>query len=43
MTMDQDAPFGWDPPQEDEKDIMRELWGLAQIAVRNWLKNQPTT
>lgn len=43
MAMDQDAPFGWAPPEQNERDIMNELWGLTRIAVRNWLKNQPTT
>ena len=43
MQMDQDAPFGWAPPQQTEKDLMDELWGLARIAVRNWLKKPPPT
>jgi hypothetical protein len=41
MAMDQDARLGWDPPQADLDDVMRELWGLTRIAVRNWLKSQP--
>ena len=41
MQMDQDAPFGWAPPQQTEKDLMDELWGLTRIAVRNWLKKPP--
>jgi len=41
MEMDQGADFGWAPPEQKEKDIMNELWGLTRIAVRNWLKNPP--
>jgi hypothetical protein len=39
MEMDQDAHFGWAPPEQKEKDLMDELWGLTRIATRNWLKN----
>jgi hypothetical protein len=39
MEMDRDAHFGWAPPEQKEKDLMDELWGLTRIAVRNWLKN----
>ena len=39
MEMDQDADFGWAPPEQKENDLMNELWGLTRIAVRNWLKN----
>jgi hypothetical protein len=39
MEMDQDADFGWAPPEQQEKDLMQELWGLARIAIRNWIKN----
>jgi len=38
MEMDQDAHFGWAPPQQKEKDFMNELWGLTRVAMRNWLK-----
>jgi len=43
MEMDQDAHFGWAPPEQKERDLMDELWGLTRIAVRNWLKNPPPT
>jgi hypothetical protein len=43
MEMDQDADFGWAPPEQKEKDLMNELWGLTRIAMRNWLKNPPPT
>ena len=43
MEMDQDAHFGWDPPGYKEEEMMRELWALARIAVRNWLKNPSLT
>lgn len=39
MEMDQDAHFGWAPPEQKEKDLMDELWGLTRIAMRNWLKS----
>ena len=43
MEMDQDVHFGWAPPEQKEKDLMDELWGLTRIAMRNWLKNPPST
>ncbi|MDB5307732.1 MAG: hypothetical protein JWO38_1934 [Gemmataceae bacterium] len=43
MEMDQGTDFGWAPPEQNEKDLMNELWGLARVAVRNWLKNPPPT
>ena len=39
MEMDQDTDFGWAPPEQKEKDLLDELWGLTRIAIRNWLKN----
>lgn len=39
MEMDQDAYFGWAPPEEKKVGLLRELWGLTQIAIRNWLQN----
>jgi len=43
MEMDQDAHFGWAPPEQKEMDLMDELWGLTRIAMRNWLRNSPPT
>ena len=43
IQMDQDADFGWAPPEQKEKDIMKELWGLTRIGMRNWLKNPTPT
>jgi hypothetical protein len=43
MEMDQDADFGWAPPEQKEKDLLGELWGLTRIAIRNWLKNPTPT
>ncbi|MGH7208416.1 MAG: hypothetical protein ACREIL_03425, partial [Nitrospiraceae bacterium] len=43
MEMDQDAHFGWAPPEQNEKDFIDELWGLTRIAMRNWLRNPPPT
>ena len=42
MEMDQDAHFGWAPPEQKERDLMNELWGLTRVAMRNWLKNPPS-
>ena len=39
MEMDQDADFGWAPPEEKDRALMKELWGLTRIAMRNWLKS----
>lgn len=39
MEMDQDTHFSWAPPEQKEEDLMRELWGLTRIAMRNWLRN----
>ena len=39
MEMDQDAHFGWAPPEEKEEGLLHELWGLTRIAIRNWLQN----
>jgi hypothetical protein len=41
VQMDKDTHFGWSPPHLEEKDLTDELWQLAQIAVRNWLKHPP--
>jgi hypothetical protein len=42
MGMDQDADFGWSPPEQGDKDLMEELWGLTKLSMRNWLQNPPT-
>jgi hypothetical protein len=42
MELDRDRFFGWDPPSEDESDLLRELWTVTGTAVRNWLRNPPT-
>lgn len=45
MQLDQDIAFGcvWDPPWWNEHKLHEELWGLTRVAIRNWLKNPPTT
>ena len=43
MEMDQDAHFGWAPPEEKEEGLLRELWEITRVAMRNWLKNPPLT
>lgn len=39
MAMDRDADFGWSPPEQGDKDLMEELWGLTKLSMRNWLMN----
>jgi hypothetical protein len=39
MEMDQDRGMGWDPPGEEDRDLISELWTVTRIAVRNWLRN----
>jgi hypothetical protein len=39
MEVDQDASFGWAPPEQNDREILEELWRLTQIALRNWLRN----
>ncbi len=39
MRLDLEWYFGWDPPGEHERGLNYELWSLARIAVRNWLKS----
>ena len=43
MQLDQDLAFGWDPPWWNERELHEELWSLARVAMRNWLKDPPTT
>ena len=43
MQLDQDLAFGWDPPWWKERELHEELRGLTRVALRNWLKNPPTT
>jgi hypothetical protein len=43
MRLDQDLALGLDPLEWGEGELHDELWGLTQIAVRNWLKNPPRT
>jgi hypothetical protein len=40
MQLDQDRPFGWDPPGWNEYELNSELWSLTRIAARNWLRAQ---
>jgi DNA invertase Pin-like site-specific DNA recombinase len=43
MRLDLDRGLGWDPPWWDEQDLIRELWVVTRVALRNWLwsKTQP--
>ena len=37
----QDGDFGWGPPAQTGEDMIRELWGLTKLSMRNWLKSPP--
>jgi hypothetical protein len=39
MEMDYNNDFGWAPPEQIEKDLLDELWGITRMALRNWLRN----
>ena len=39
MEMDQDSHFDWSPPVEQDEGLMRELWALTKLSMRNWLLN----
>ena len=45
MQLDQDLAFGpvWDPPEQNERELHEELWGLTRVALRSWLKEPPAT
>jgi hypothetical protein len=43
MQLDEGRDFGWDPPGWNEGELHRELWGVTQAALRNWLKNPPAS
>jgi hypothetical protein len=38
IQMDQEGYFGWAPPARNDDEMMRELWSLTRLAIRNWLK-----
>jgi hypothetical protein len=38
MQLDQQRGFGWDPPGWNERELHQELWRVARIALRNWLR-----
>ncbi len=39
IEMDRGTDFGWAPPEQEQKDLLAQLWGLARIAMRNWIKD----
>src|SRR5262249_6278593 len=39
FEIDLDTHFGFSPLEHNEQELLRELWGLTRIALRNWLKN----
>jgi len=43
MQLDQDLTFGVDPSDFNEFELQRELWSITRIALRNWLKNPPSS
>lgn len=42
MAWDVGRSMGWDPPFANEYQMHQELWNLAQLAIRNWLKSPPS-
>jgi len=38
MQIDMDLHFGWDPPDENERELYSELSSITKVALRNWLK-----
>lgn len=41
MEMDEGINFGWWPTEYHEEWLMRDLWGLTKLSMRNWLRNPP--
>ncbi|GEM_PF-1326245 len=42
MELDQDIPvMGWTPPGFKEEELLRGLWRVTRMALRNWLKGPP--
>lgn len=41
IEMDQGTDIGWAPPEQGQKDLLEVLWGLARVAIRNWI-NDPS-
>lgn len=39
MQLDLGKDFGWDPPYWNERELHDDLWVVARIALRNWLKD----
>lgn len=37
--MDRGNYLSWAPPEQDERDLLDELWALTRVAFRNWLKS----
>lgn len=41
MQIDKALDFGWDPPYLEQMEMIRELSGVAKVAMRHWLRNPP--
>lgn len=41
MEVDSDDCYGWSPPEQDARDILGDLWALAKMSIRNWIRNPP--
>src|SRR5260370_14765992 len=43
MQIDQDFVFGLDPDELNESELTWELWSVTRIAMRNWLRDPPSS
>ncbi len=43
IAFDEGRALGWDPPWAKQNDLHRELWGITQLALRNYLRNPVAT
>jgi hypothetical protein len=37
MLQDQGQSFGWDPPSQNQRDMIFQLSKLSKVAIRNWV------
>lgn len=39
ITIDYDLAHGWDPPWWNQRELHKDLWRVANTALRNWLRS----
>jgi hypothetical protein len=42
IEIDYALAFGWDPPWWNQRELLWDLSTITRIALRNWLKGQPS-